>query len=120
MRTERSVRPEVLSVPVIAWLFLLAWSTGPLAAAAAPQTGGLRLAVFDVDVTPPVGSMMAYDPVRAQGELGLRARGVILLGAGEPIVWCAVDWIGISNEGHDVFQQKLAEAAGTPPQRLAV
>jgi hypothetical protein len=81
---------------------------------------GLRLAVFDVDATPPVGSMMAYDPVKAQGELGLRGRGVIVLGAGEPIVLCAVDWIGISNEGHDVFRQRLAEAAGTTPQRVAV
>ena len=44
---------------------------------------GLRLAVFDVDATPPVGSMMAYDPVKAQGELGLRGRGVIVLGAGK-------------------------------------
>jgi len=81
---------------------------------------GLRLAVFDVDATPPVGSMMAYDPVKAQGELGLRGRGVIVLDAGEPIVLCAVDWIGVSNEGHDVFRQKLAEAAGTTPQRVAV
>lgn len=80
----------------------------------------LRVAVFDVDVTPPIGSMMAYDPVKAQGELGLRGRGVILLGAGEPIVLCAIDWIGISNEAHDVFRQKLAEAAGTTPQRVAV
>ena len=74
---------------------------------------GLRLAVFDVDVTPPIGSMMAYDPVKALGELGLRARGVILLDAGEPIVLCAIDWIGISNEAHDVFRRRLAEAAGT-------
>jgi len=81
---------------------------------------GLRLALFDVDATPPVGSMMAYDPVKAQGELGLRGRGVIVLGAGEPILLCAVDWIGVSNEGHDVFRQRLAEAAGTTPQRVAV
>jgi len=81
---------------------------------------GLRLAVFDVDATPPVGSMMAYDPVKVQSELGLRGRGVIVLGAGEPIVLCAVDWIGISNEGHDVFRQRLAETAGTTPQRVAV
>jgi hypothetical protein len=81
---------------------------------------GLRLATFDVDVTPPIGSMMAYDPVKGQGELGLRGRGVILLGANEPIVLCAIDWIGISNESHDVFRQRLAEAAGTTPQRVAV
>lgn len=80
----------------------------------------LKIAVFDVDATPPVGSMMAYDPVKAQGELGLRARGIVLLGAGEPIVLCALDWIGISNEGNDVFRQTLAEAAGTTASRVAV
>lgn len=79
-----------------------------------------RLATFDIDATPPVGSMMAYNPVKAQGELGLRCRGVILLGAEQPIVLCAVDWIGISNEGHDAFRAVLAEAAGTTPQRVAV
>ncbi|HNS22592.1 MAG TPA: hypothetical protein PKH24_18965 [Sedimentisphaerales bacterium] len=87
---------------------------------AALRAQDLRLAAFDVDVTPPVGSMMAYDPVKGQGELGLRGRGVILLGAGDPIVLCAIDWIGISNEAHDVFRQRLAEAAGTTPQRVAV
>jgi hypothetical protein len=100
--------------PALLMVCALVFFTAPL------RAEGLRLAVFDVDVTPPVGSMMAYDPVKAQGELGLRGRGVILLGAGEPIVLCAMDWIGISNEGHDVFQQKLAEAAGTTPQRVAV
>jgi hypothetical protein len=84
------------------------------------RAGDLRLATFDVDVTPPIGGMLAYDPVKGQWELGLRGRGVILLGAGEPIVLCAIDWIGISNESHDVFRQRLAEAAGTTPQRVAV
>ncbi len=88
--------------------------------AATLRAEGLRLAVFDVDATPPMGSMMAYDPVKAQGEIGLRGRGVIVLGAGEPIVLCALDWIGISNEGHDVFRQTLADAAGTTRQRVAV
>jgi hypothetical protein len=84
------------------------------------RADGLKVAVFDVDATPPVGSMMAYKPVTSQGELGLRARGIVLLGADQPIVLCAVDWIGISNEGHDVFCQTLAEAAGTIPSRVAV
>ena len=84
------------------------------------QEPGLRLATFDVDATPPIGSMMAYDAVRRVDELGLRARGIVLLGAGEPIVLCAVDWIGISNEGHDAFRQTLAKAAGTTPARVAV
>jgi hypothetical protein len=36
--------------------------------------GGLRVAVFDVDATPPVGSMLAYDPMRNSWDLELRAR----------------------------------------------
>ncbi len=80
----------------------------------------LRVATFDVDATPPVGSIMAYDPVTNHWELGLRARGIVLLGAEDPIVLCAVDWIGIANEGHDAFRDALARAAGTSPRRVAV
>ena len=80
----------------------------------------LRITTFDVDATPPIGSMMAYDPVTNRWDLGLRARGIVLLGAGEPIVLCAVDWIGIANEGHDAFRDALALAAGTSRQRVAI
>ncbi|HEY1053182.1 MAG TPA: hypothetical protein VGE39_25605 [Prosthecobacter sp.] len=82
--------------------------------------GELKLATFDVDATPPLGSDMAYDPVKRLDELTLRCRGVVLLGAGQPIVLCAVDWIGIANEGHDAFRAALAEAAGSVPERVAV
>ena len=64
--------------------------------------------------------MMAYDPATNHWELGLRARGIVLLGAGEPIVLCAVDWIGIANEGQDAFRSALARAAVTSPRRVAV
>jgi hypothetical protein len=80
----------------------------------------LRVATFDIDATPPIGSMMAYDHVTNHWDMGLRARGLVLLGAGEPIVLCAVDWIGIGNEGQDAFKDALARAAGTLPQRVAV
>jgi hypothetical protein len=80
----------------------------------------LKVAVFDVDATPPIGSAMAYDPVKRLDDLTLRARGIVLIGSGEPIVLCAVDWIGIANEGHDAFRVALANAAGTIPSRVAV
>jgi hypothetical protein len=80
----------------------------------------LRLATFDIDATPPIKSLLAYDPVTNKWELGLRARGVVILGSGEPIVLCAIDWIGIANESHDVFCEALARAAGTKPNRVAV
>ncbi len=80
----------------------------------------LRVATFDIDATPPIGSWMAYDPVTNVWEMGLRARGIVLLGAGEPIVLCALDWIGIANEGQDAFRSALGQAAGTSPRRVAV
>lgn len=80
----------------------------------------LRISTFDIDATPPIGSLLAYDPVTNRWDLGLRARGIVLLGSGEPIVLCAVDWIGIANGGHDAFREGLARAAGTSPQRVAV
>lgn len=43
-----------------------------------------------------------------------------MLGSGDPIVICAVDWLGVANEAHTRFRQRLAEAAGTPIQRVAV
>jgi hypothetical protein len=87
---------------------------------AAQDLVGVRIATFDVDATPPVGSAMAYDRVIRVEELGLRARGVIILGGGDPIVLCAVDWIGIGNEGHDIFRDRIAKAAGTSRARVAV
>jgi hypothetical protein len=80
----------------------------------------IKIATFDVDATPPLGSAMAYDPVKRLDELTLRCRGIVILGAEKPIVLCAVDWIGIANEGHDQFCEALAEAAGTTPNRVAV
>jgi hypothetical protein len=90
------------------------------AAFAPDEEKGLRVATFDVDATPPVGSWMAYDPVTNRWDLGLRARGMVLLGAGEPIVLCAVDWIGLANEGHEAFRLALAASAGTSPNRVTV
>lgn len=86
----------------------------------AAERSELHVAAFDLDATPPVGSMMAYDSVTNHWDMGLRARGVLLLGAGEPVVLCAVDWIGIGNEGHDAFKSALARAAGTSTRRVAV
>src|SRR5438105_7917563 len=87
---------------------------------AEPKASLIRLSTFDIDATPPIGSHMAYDPVTNKWDLGLRARGIVLLDAGDPIVLCAVDWIGIANEGQDAFRSALARGAGTSPNRVAV
>jgi hypothetical protein len=81
---------------------------------------GLRVATFEVDATPPIGYPMAYNSVVKTWDMGLRAKGIVLLGAGQPIVLLAVDWIGIGNESQDEFKHTLAGAAGTIPERVAV
>jgi hypothetical protein len=80
----------------------------------------IKIGTFDVDATPPLGSAMAYDQVKRLDELTLRCRGIVILGAGKPIVLCAVDWIGIGNEAHDHFRETLAVAAETTRDRVAV
>jgi hypothetical protein len=50
----------------------------------------------------------------------LSVRGIVLMGAGPPIVLCAVDWIGIGNDGYDAFRQALAKAAGTSVERVSL
>ena len=94
--------------------------TGSRAVGHAQDPAAVMLATFDVDVTPPVGSHMAYDPVTRVDELTLRSRGVILTGSGSPIVLCAVDFLGIANEAHDEWREAIAAAAGTTSDRVAV
>ena len=88
-----------------------------IGAAAAGDT--LKVGVFAVDASPPVGSPLAYDPTRGV-EHPLSCRGVVLVGEGPPVVLCAVDWIGIANDGQVEFRRALAGAAGTDPERVAV
>lgn len=87
--------------------------------AATHAAGTIRIATFSVDASPPIGSPLAYDPTK-EVTLPLSCRGVVLIGHGQPIVLCAVDWIGISNDSQKVFRESLAAAAGTTPNRVAV
>lgn len=99
-------------------VFTAAFVVGVLAG---PVQGAdsIRVATFEVDATPPVGSPLAYDPMK-EAVMPLSCRGIVLLGNEMPIVLCCVDWIGISNDGNKVFRQRLAEAAHTTPERVAV
>lgn len=84
---------------------------------------GLRIATFAADVTPPLGAPLCYAlvPPGASVTDKLWARGVVLLPAGQqPIVLCAVDWLGIGNISRDSWLAALAKAAGTVPGRVAL
>lgn len=79
----------------------------------------LKIASFNIDATPPIGTPLAYDEM-TWVDKPLSCRGVVLLGDDLPVVLCAVDWIGIANEGQDAFKEALAEAAHTIPNRVSV
>ncbi|MCF6312406.1 MAG: hypothetical protein L3J39_08135 [Verrucomicrobiales bacterium] len=104
---------------------LLLWIVSCLAAmlsfaGSAIAVDTVKIATFNVDATPPIGSPVAYAPARSIVD-PLSARGVVILaGDQKPVVLCAVDWIGIGNGGQDVWKEKLAAAAGTTPDRVAV
>lgn len=121
---NRASLSSLAALAVLAGVVLISGSGDPAgreesSSSPQPPDAGLRVAVFQADATPPIGSPVAYAPARSI-EDPLSARGVVLLGAGEPVVLCAVDWIGIANEGHDAWRQALAEAAGTTVERVAV
>ncbi len=84
-----------------------------------PALAQLRVATFECDASPPVGSPMAYDPTKAVSS-PLSCRGIVILGAEKPIVLCSVDWLGIANASHTEFCERLAKAAGTTPDRVSV
>ena len=97
-------------------------AVGSLAAASAAESAPLQIAPFRFDVTPTVGHPLCGGWIKpvVDVEDGLEAIGFVLLGAGKPIVVCAVDWTGILNGAHVAWRTALAEAAGTTPDRVAV
>src|SRR5262245_17007545 len=80
------------------------------------------ICTFQCDATPPLGSPLCYASVEAAQEIvdPLFVRGVVLLAEDEPIVLCAVDWVGIGNGSYETFRAALAKAAGTTADRVAL
>ena len=99
------------------------WTLLPDSLKADKQTGqSLKLGSFTLDVTPPQGHSLCggwIKPVVGVTD-GLEAHGIVLLGAGKPIVLCAVDWTGILNEAHILWRTEIANAVDTTPERVAV
>lgn len=79
----------------------------------------IKIGTFNVDASPPLGAPVAYAKTRSITD-SLSARGVVILSGQKPVVLCAVDWIGIANEGLEVWKQQLAKAAGTTVDRVSV
>jgi hypothetical protein len=82
----------------------------------------LHLTTFQSDATPPLGHPLCggwIEPARGVDD-PLRALGIVLLGAGAPVVLCVVDWCGLRNDANRAWRQALAQAANTTPERVAV
>jgi hypothetical protein len=81
-----------------------------------------HLARFEVDATPPTGHSLCggwIKPVEGVDDR-LSLRGVVLMGAGLPIVLAALDWTGVMDESHRLWTEALADAAHTSPDRVAL
>ena len=80
------------------------------------------IAPFRFDVTPPLGHALLGGLVPSAIAIDdrLEAIGYVLLTSAEPIVICVLDWAGLMNASHLAFRTKLAGAAGTTPDRVAL
>lgn len=98
----------------------LAWTL--TLASVVTLAGDYRLATFEADVTPPLGHPLFGSVSPPAQEIGepLSARGLVFLGAGEPVVIVAVDWLEIRNDAYFRWREALAQAAGTRPERVLV
>jgi hypothetical protein len=79
----------------------------------------LRIGVFSFNATPPIGKPVAYAMARSVQD-SLKGKGIVLLSDQEPVVICAVDWLGIANEGLEYWREALARAAGTSVERVSI
>jgi len=90
--------------------------------AADPQVEqpGFKLATFSADVTPPIGHPLlgGLSPRAAAVKDPLFIKGLVLLGAGQPVVFAALDWCELRNGSYDLWRSEIAKAAGTTAERV--
>lgn len=91
-------------------------------AADSPKADTLRIATFEFDVSPPIGSPLCYGILPPVKEIvdPLSARGIIILGSDKPIVLLALDWVGANNRTQEIWKKKLADALDTTVSRIAI
>ena len=115
MKTPTILERFLSSLTLACAVVSLSWLT-------AASANDLRVAVFKADITPPLGSPLCYGYVKpaAKVECPLEARGIVILGKDKPIVLCCLDFVGIANESYDLWRKRLAEAATTTSDRVAL
>lgn len=81
-----------------------------------------QIATFELDITCPLGHPLIAGLRQPAKEIvdPLQARGMVFVGAGDPIVICSIDWCEIRNSAYDRWRDALAKAAGTKRERVLV
>jgi hypothetical protein len=97
-------------------VLLAAAACGPAREDAPP---GLRVAYFQSDATPPVGSPVFGKPIEVIQE-PLLLKGILLEDRGTRYVLAALDWCTTRTRSYAAFRRRLAEAAGTAEPHVAV
>lgn len=100
---------------VILVLVLLVNSTTLFAQRSVP----LQIGTFQVDATPPLGSMMAYQTIEGVTSK-LWLKGIVIKGKGKPVVLISVDWLGIGGDGYQRFRERVAKEVGTSVDHVAI
>jgi hypothetical protein len=91
-------------------------------AGAPVESRGFTLATFSADITPPIGHALCGGMVKPAERIAdpLFARGFILRGGPEPIVFAALDWTELRNDAYESWREELGKAAGTSPRHVLV
>ena len=86
----------------------------------AESTGGLRVAAFRCDITPPLGQPLAGGEALRTVQQPLLAKGIVIEAAGQRYVLCALDWCILCNDAYRGLRGKIAAAAGVPAAHVAL
>jgi dienelactone hydrolase len=90
--------------------------------AALATTTELQMATFKCDVTPPLNHPLCggwIQPLIAVDD-PLLAKGIVLQDGPSRYVLCSVDWCLLQTGAHELFQRKIALAAGTQANHVTV
>ncbi len=117
-RTAAAARFPGHPTRLLGWLWLLlTWAVFGQA-----DAGGLRVASFVCDVTPPLGHPLCGGWIKplAVVDEPLLAKGVVLSDGQERLVLCSVDWCLLQTGAYDTFRRRLAEGARVPVSHVSV
>lgn len=82
----------------------------------------IRISTFQVDCTPPTGSMVGLNPDSKAGETGdpLYMRAIVLDCEGEISILAALDYCALLNTSYDDFRYAMANAVNADAGRIII